>query len=338
VVTANKALMAERGGDLLALAARQGTRLRYEASVAAGIPVLGLIERALKSFTIDSVSAILNGTSNYILTRLVREGDTLSDALHEARRLGYAEADPLLDLSGVDAAQKLAILSRTLGQPLDLADVEITGLEQVNPADCARARRLGYVMKPVAAADFSGVRARGYVAPALVPKDHPLAGVWDAANGILLCGEPLGSLFLSGPGAGALPTAASILDDLLVLALEENGSHRKAEPPNATRAIRGTRGPGGEPDRLPGRWFLSMTLRRGRARVEDLLDFMAAAGAAFRELREFQDNGAVALSGITVRTAPERIARLASHLDAIQAVERFRAFRVIGAAGREERE
>ena len=223
VVTANKALLAERGDALMALAAEKRVPLRFEASVAAGIPVLGLVERALQSSDVKGIEAILNGTSNYIVTRLDEERCSLSDAVKDAQARGFAEADPSLDLSGRDAAQKLIILVRSLGGRLPADRVEVTGIEALHPEDCARARLFGYALKPLAAADLDGSGPRGFVGPALVPAGHPLAGVALSGNGVRFRGEPLGELFLSGPGAGGLPTAASILDDLIVAARTVRG-------------------------------------------------------------------------------------------------------------------
>jgi homoserine dehydrogenase len=215
VVTANKALLAERGEALQALATRHGAALRFEASLAAGLPILALLERSLQSTAVTEVTAVLNATSNLVLTR-VAEGIAFSDAVEEAQRLGWAESDPRLDLSGEDAAQKLRILAWQLtgrAPPRDAFEVE--GLGGVRREDTAFP---GWRLKPVAHAVFAGDQARGFVGPALVPEGHPLAGLTGGDNGVLLRGDPIPALFLSGPGAGALPTATALLDDLLAVA------------------------------------------------------------------------------------------------------------------------
>ncbi|MHC4939439.1 MAG: homoserine dehydrogenase [Planctomycetota bacterium] len=211
VVTANKALLAERGGELA------GRPLLGEAAVAAGIPLLRTLDRSLHTSRVDAVAAILNGTSNYALSRIAR-GATLDSAIEQAQRAGFAEADPTLDLDGTDAAQKLSLLAGKLGVSLPFAFIERSPLE-VRPADCRRARALGHRIKPVAWSDLRS----GFVAPALVPENHPLALIDDEQNGVVVDGDPLGRLCFSGPGAGGLPTAASIVDDLIAVAKGEIG-------------------------------------------------------------------------------------------------------------------
>lgn len=314
VVTANKALIAEKGAALIGLAERNGTALRFEASVAAGIPILGLIDRSLQSLTVRSVHAVLNGTSNFILTRIGEDRASLEQALEQARCLGYAEADPSLDLSGVDAAQKLTVLLRTLGHGLEVRKISVQGLKGVDPSDCLHASHHGYTLKPLAAAEPGNW---AFVAPALVRNDHPLAGVNGVDNGVVLFGEPLGRLFLSGPGAGALPTAASLLDDMVHLATSAHTFPAKvvqrSNPASLSRR---------------GRWFLALTPDRERTDVDDLLDFVSACGISFRELRE----GAT-VTGITARTDRLRVERLEAALGRTGAVKRFKAYRVLDSEG-----
>ena len=325
VITANKALLAERGEELHALAARHGTVLRYEASVAAGIPVLGVVERALQSSRVFEVQAVLNGTSNFLCTRM-EEGVPFEEALVKARRLGFAEADPSLDLSGMDAAQKLTVLLRALGAHLPPAAQEVTGIEHVTPRDFVRARAMGGTLKPVAAAFLEGPAPRGYVAPALVRPGHPLAGVKGAECGVLLRGEPAGDLFLSGPGAGALPTAGAMVDDLVVAAKTAAGE--AGLRPSAARVNKPVQGTAAA---LSCGWFLSVVPAQDATRLEDLLEFLAASGVVFREMRAHGTKGSLSLDGITLPLTAGRIARLAQRLRVTGAVETFRAFRVLEA-------
>jgi homoserine dehydrogenase len=335
VVTANKALLAEKGPGLLALASRKGTELRFEASVAAGIPLLGLLERQLQTTRVHKIIAILNGTSNYTLSRLAGAGLTVSKAVEEAIRLGFAEADPSLDLAGMDAAQKLCVLARTLGSDLEVKAIQVEGIESILPSDCDLARTFGYALKPIAAADLHPAGARGFAAPALVKVGHPLSQVEGGHNGVLLEGDTLERLFLLGPGAGAIPTAASLLDDMLA-------AFRQAAHPNLkwTEAFYETIEPGKEgpgagdaPGRLDGsdrlRWFLALAPGKRGARVDDLLDWVHSTGIGFRELRELNESDGPILAGITSPLPRERIEKLEVRLRAAGAVERFRAFRVI---------
>ncbi|MFI5402500.1 MAG: homoserine dehydrogenase, partial [Planctomycetota bacterium] len=191
VVTANKALLAERGDELSVIAAAHGTALRGEAAVAGGIPILDVIARSLRAATVHRILAVLNATSNFVLTRVAR-GLRLGRAVEEARRLGFAEADPTLDLSGVDAAQKLSILVARLGKALPYERIERTDVGAVTPLDCARAAKLGYVVKPVAWARLDKDAAEAFVAPALLSRKSPLARADDEANCVVLSTDTVG--------------------------------------------------------------------------------------------------------------------------------------------------
>ena len=281
VVTANKALLAERGDVLAELAAASGASLRGEASVAAGIPLLGLLERALLTTTVTRVTGILNATSLVVLGGIAR-GATLEAALSEAQGRGFAEADASLDVSGLDAAQKLTVLVRALcGRTLPWTAIEVEGIERVRAVDAERARVVGGRLRPVACADLSPDRPRGWVAPAFVPDGHPLACVEGGGNGVLLEGDTLEDLFLAGPGAGALPTAASILDDLLAVARGEGAplASRARAPGLASVAP----GPCAPP--VTG-WFLSVDLSLRRDSASEALRALDLAGLRARSLRE----------------------------------------------------
>ncbi|MBI3847754.1 MAG: homoserine dehydrogenase, partial [Planctomycetes bacterium] len=197
VVTANKALLADRWDALHALAAASGARLRWEASVAAGIPVVGLLRRSLQSTQVSRVTAILNATSNLVLTKIAW-GSSLEDALLHARRQGFAEADPTLDVSGIDAAQKLAILVATIrSRALAPSEIDVQGIESVRPEDSVRAAAFGGHLKPIAFADLGDARPGAWIAPAFVPDRHPLARVEGTSNGVHLTGDTVSDLFLS---------------------------------------------------------------------------------------------------------------------------------------------
>lgn len=226
VVTANKALIAEHGEALRLRAARERVALRYEASVAAGIPILALLDRALVGSGVHQVDAILNGTSNFVLG-LVAAGWALDAAVAEAQRRGFAEADPSLDLSGRDAAHKLVVVAASLGARLAERDVEVEGIERITPAIVATARDAGFAVRSVARLAL-GASPHAWVAPTLVPLGHPLASVDEEQNGIVVHNATLPRLFLSGPGAGGEPTAQAVLDDLVGLG---------DEPRRATRPL-----------------------------------------------------------------------------------------------------
>jgi homoserine dehydrogenase len=219
VVTANKSLLAAHSARLASRARAHGTHLLFEASVVAGVPFLETLGRRPLAGAIECVEAILNGTSNYILTAMAGEAVCFDEALARAQALGYSEPQPASDISGCDAAEKLCVLLRHLGvadlQPRDVRRVPITAITQ---DDIARARRNGGTIKPIVRARRSRDGVETFVGPAFVRDDHPLARVHGALNGVLLHSRYAGPLFYSGPGAGPDVTAATILDDVVTLA------------------------------------------------------------------------------------------------------------------------
>ncbi|MBU6319645.1 MAG: homoserine dehydrogenase [Alphaproteobacteria bacterium] len=215
VVTANKALLAEHGVEIAALAEARGVHLLFEAAVGGAIPIVRALRDSLSGVVAARVSGILNGTCNYILSEMLRTGAAYAEVLSEAQRLGYAERDPYLDVSGMDAAHKILILaSIAFGARPDLAQVSVEGVDRIEAMDIALANRFDYRIKLVAEAfrDASGVACR--VAPALVRIDHPLAQIGGPLNAVIVEGEPVGRLTFTGPGAGAGPTAAAVMGDL----------------------------------------------------------------------------------------------------------------------------
>ena len=216
VVTANKELIARLGPELFETAAQAGVDLLFEASVAGGIPLMRPLRESLAGDRIRRVTGIVNGTTNYILTRMAELGTSLGDALAEAQRLGYAEPDPSADIGGQDAAAKAAIIATiAFGARVHADDVHTEGIAGITDDDIASARLLGYVVKLLAVAEEvdGGVAVR--VHPAMVPLHHPLAAVRDSFNAVLIEGEAAGELMLYGRGAGAGPTASAVLGDLV---------------------------------------------------------------------------------------------------------------------------
>ena len=215
VVTANKALIAEHGAELAALAESKGVPLLFEAAVMGGVPAVKMVREALVGDDIRSIAGILNGTCNYILTEMEATGRSFTDVLAEAQRLGYAEADPTMDVGGFDAAHKISILAAlAFGCAPNYAAAEIEGITGVELLDIQLCRDLGYRIKLVASADRSpdGVLVR--VHPSLAPLAHPLAQAGGALNALFIEGERTGRIFVQGPGAGAGPTAAAVAADI----------------------------------------------------------------------------------------------------------------------------
>jgi homoserine dehydrogenase len=218
VVTANKALLAEHGAALAALAAAHRVEIRYEAAVAGGIPIIKALREGLAANKINAVSGILNGTCNYILTEMGTSGRTFADILVDAQRIGYAEADPTLDVSGADAGHKLAILSAiAFGGNPDFASLSLEGIQAIEPLDLESAKFLGRRVKLLAKAARIGNQIVASVRPTLLAADHPLARVNGGLNAVVVDADPVGRLTMIGAGAGAGPTASAVAGDLLDL-------------------------------------------------------------------------------------------------------------------------
>jgi homoserine dehydrogenase len=219
VVTANKALLAEDGNRIFAAARRADVPVAFEAAVAGGIPIIKAIREGLAGNRIESLAGIINGTSNYILTQMAEKGETFADALAQAQKLGYAEADPSFDIQGVDAAHKLTILaSIAFGMPLNFAAIATEGITAVTPQDIRIAHALGYRIKHLGIAKRGpqGVELR--VHPTLIPEDRLLAKVDGVLNSILLQGNAVGQVGFYGRGAGGEATASAVIADLIDVA------------------------------------------------------------------------------------------------------------------------
>jgi homoserine dehydrogenase len=218
VVTANKELMSTHGGEILHAAEEKGVDVAYEASVGGGIPILLPLKQSLAGNTIDQILGIVNGTTNYVLTRMTEEGLSFPQAISKAQSLGYAEPDPTADLEGRDAAAKVAILaSMAFNSRVTLDDVYYEGITGITSADISFARDLGYVIKLLAIAkdEPDGISVR--VHPTMIPVDHPLASVRDENNAIFISGDAVGELMFYGKGAGSLPAASAVVGDLIAI-------------------------------------------------------------------------------------------------------------------------
>lgn len=238
IVTANKAVIARYGDEIFTAANSAGVYVLLEAAVGGGIPVIQPLKQSLGVNRIHAVTGIVNGTTNYILTRMQAEGSNFSEVLADAQQLGYAEADPTADVDGLDAADKIAILaSLAFGGRIKLQDVYCEGIRQVSGADIAYAEKLGFVIKLLAIAKRVSPRTSPSllsvrVHPTLVPQSHPLASVNGVYNAILVEGEPIGQVMFFGPGAGAGATASAVVSDILnivaVLKTTQQSQSKKA--------------------------------------------------------------------------------------------------------------
>jgi homoserine dehydrogenase len=236
VVTANKAAIAKFGDEIFTAATEAGVHVLLEAAVGGGIPVIAPIKQSLCSNRIRTVTGIINGTTNYILTRMQLEGGDFAEILADAQKLGYAEADPTADVDGLDAADKIAILaSLAFGGRIKLPEVYCEGIRHVSAIEIGYAEKLGFVIKLLAIAKrkASEEELEVRVHPTLVPKAHPLASVNDVYNAILIEGDPVGQVMFFGRGAGAGPTASAVVADVLNIAalLKTDLSELAGQPP-----------------------------------------------------------------------------------------------------------
>lgn len=273
VVTANKEVLARHGPELFRAAAAHGAGLYFEASVAAGIPVIRSLVQGLAANKVRTLMGIINGTTNYILTRMIEEGAEFAVALEQAQRAGYAEADPTSDVDGWDAAYKLAILSSLAFETyVPVESVYVEGIRRVTPVDLAYGTELGFTVKLLAIAKNVNGAIEARVHPTMVPLHHPLAAVRDVFNAVYLNGNASGELMLYGRGAGSLPTASAVASDLM----EAADDLRRGQTPLLIR-------------RRPGEWARKEVLPITETRTRFYLRFLvhdqpgvlAAIAAAF---------------------------------------------------------
>jgi len=222
IVTANKDLIAKHGEDLFSLAKENNVVIMYEAAVAGGIPIIMPLRQSLSGNAITKIAGIMNGTTNYILTKMESEGSEFNAVLKEAQELGYAEADPSGDIQGHDAANKISILaSLAFNKKVDIDKIHREGIDYISPIDISYASEFGYNIKLIALAQETKDKALDIrVHPMLVSKKHPLAHINDVMNAIVVEGDAVGQVMFSGPGAGEMPTASSVAGDVLSIASE----------------------------------------------------------------------------------------------------------------------
>jgi homoserine dehydrogenase len=267
VITANKALLAEHGPELFQRARKLGRSIAFEAAVAGGIPIIAAISQSFSANQVQSLHAILNGTSNFILTQMEDLGSDYATAVAEAQELGYAEANPAMDVDGSDAAQKLAILAHlAFGAMPNWREIPRSGIDKVDQTDIRYAKELGYSIKLLAVAELVPEGLELHVSPTLVRQRSPLAQVRGAYNAVRVVGDAVGRVFFHGLGAGQMPTASAVVADLIDTVVGRtaitfrtlNLWSQQGETPVAIR----------DPDKVPGRFYL-------RFKVDDRPGVMA---------------------------------------------------------------
>ncbi len=232
VVTANKALLAVHGEEIFAAASRQGIDLGFEASVGGGIPVIRALTEGLAANNIQSIYGIINGTSNYILSRMTSEGQRFDVVLEEAKRAGYAEADPTFDVAGIDSAHKLTIMvSLAYGTPVNFKEIYTEGITALTPLDIAYAKEFGFTIKLLAIAKYSEGEIEARVHPTMVPSASQIAKVDGVYNAIQLVGDAVEDVVLYGRGAGSMPTGSAVVSDVISIARDMLKSATGRVPP-----------------------------------------------------------------------------------------------------------
>jgi homoserine dehydrogenase len=319
VVTANKALLAKHGKALAAAAEKNNLHLKFEAAVAGGIPIVKTLRESLVAYEVRAVKGILNGTCNYILTEMEASGASFADVLKDAQKLGYAEADPTLDVGGGDTAHKLALLSSlAFGTEPDLSAMTVEGIQHITPADIHFASEFGFRIKllGVARRTASGIDQK--VHPAMVRARSPLANVDGAANGILVDAGQAGPFFFSGRGAGEAPTASAVVADLVEIARGGDGPVF-GRPAAGLAALAPA-----SSDAAPTPWYLRFEVLDLPGVLAEIAGHLSQSGVSIESMiQRGRDHGApVAIVMITHETPQSAVERA---LKAIAASDKVRA-------------
>lgn len=316
VVTANKALLAEKGDELFSLAAKENVEIGFEASVCGGIPLIKAIRDGLVGNRINYILGILNGTSNYILTRMTFEGMPFEQALKEAQRSGFAESDPTFDVEGIDAAHKLSILIRLAFRcPAKTGDIVTAGITKIDPIDIEFAKEFGYRIKLLAVAKEDRGKVEARVEPAMIPVAHPMSNVDGVYNGAYIVGDRTGPTLYYGKGAGSDPTGSAVVSDIVEMAYRlKSGS----PAPKIPTLSGNTKMRGGEDSSVP--YYLRFTAKDTPgvlSRVSGVLaEFKISISSVIQKGRK--ENGYVPIVMLTheareksLKKAKEAIDRLA---------------------------
>nr|WP_263325149.1 homoserine dehydrogenase [Neobacillus sp. Marseille-Q6967] len=329
VVTANKDLMALHGSELLDVASENGCDLFYEASVAGGIPILRGLVDGLASDRITQMMGIVNGTTNFILTKMSQEGSAYEDVLKEAQELGFAEADPTSDVEGLDAARKMTILA-TLGfsMKIDLEDVSVTGISKVTEEDINYGKQLGYTMKLLGYAQREGEKVEVSVQPTFLSNNHPLASVQNEYNAVYVYGEAVGETMFYGPGAGSLPTATAVVSDLVGviknLRLGVNG--RSAVTPQYPKRLK-------DDNEKYSKYFLRIHVQDEVGVFADITSIFAKYGVSFEKILQLpvKKNEISEIVLVTHRASLTSYDAILTELNDLPAVKEIKsAYRVVG--------
>lgn len=330
VITANKDLMALYGTELLHVAKENGCDLYYEASVAGGIPILRTLEEGLASDRITKMMGIVNGTTNFILTKMNVDKSAYEDVLKEAQDLGFAEADPTADVEGLDAARKMTILARLgFSMNVELEDVKVRGISDVSDEDINFSKRFGYTMKLIGIAQRDGEKVEVSVQPTLLPDHHPLSSVNNEFNAVYVYGSAVGETMFYGPGAGSLPTATAVVSDLVAvmknMRLGVNGSGFIA--PQFEKKIK-------SPSEVFAQQFLRIHVRDQVGAFSRITSIFSERGISFEKILQLPVKGHDELAEIVIithRTSEEDFSNILQKLNDLDVVVQVKStYRVEG--------
>lgn len=327
VVTANKALLCEHGAELFQTARDAGRCIAFEAAVAGGIPIVHVLGQSMTGNQVTSIEAILNGTSNFILTEMLNRGESYADAVAKAQSLGYAEADPAMDVDGTDAAQKLCLLTLlAFGTSVTPADFPLQGIDTLELADLMYAAELGYAVKLLATARLAGEQLEMHTQPTLIRHGRPLAQVEGPNNMVAVTGDAVGPTWYSGQGAGQMPTASAVLADIVDIAVgRAQQTFGRLELWGESPPI-----PVQPAEEITRRYYMRFAAEDRPHVIADITDILGRAGISLAsviqheapEVEESTGSGApiVPLVIMTHRTREGQLRKAAVELDALESI------------------
>ncbi|CTO51597.1 homoserine dehydrogenase [Streptococcus pneumoniae] len=327
VVTANKDLLAVHGAELLEIAQANKVALYYEAAVAGGIPILRTLANSLASDKLTRVLGVVNGTSNFMVTKMVEEGWSYDDALAEAQRLGFAESDPTNDVDGIDAAYKMVILSQfAFGMKIAFDDVAHKGIRNITPEDVAVAQELGYVVKLVGSIEETSSGIAAEVTPTFLPKAHPLASVNGVMNAVFVESIGIGESMYYGPGAGQKPTATSVVADIVRIVRRLNDGTIGKDFNEYSRDLVLA-----NPEDVKANYYFSILAPDSKGQVLKLAEIFNAQDISFKQiLQDGKEGDKARVVIITHKINKAQLENVSAELKKVSEFDLLNTFKVLG--------
>lgn len=327
VVTANKDLLAVHGAELLEIAKEHNVALYYEAAVAGGIPILRTLANSLASDKITRVLGVVNGTSNFMMTKMVEEGWSYDDALAEAQRLGFAESDPTNDVDGIDAAYKMVILSQfAFGMKVSFDDVAHKGIRNITPEDVAVAQDLGYVVKLVGSIEETPSGIAAEVTPTFLPEAHPLASVNGVMNAVFVESIGIGESMYYGPGAGQKPTATSVVADIVRIVRRLNDRTIGKDFNEYSRDLVLA-----NPEDVKANYYFSILAPDSKGQVLKLAEIFNAQDISFKQiLQDGKEGDKARVVIITHKINKAQLENVSAELKKVSEFDLLNTFKVLG--------